>query len=232
VPADVAAAKRAVFLRHHLEDDPGFVGGALARRGYAVDVVTVSDDRTAASLDGVSVLGILGSKWSVYDHDAVGGWLDAELALIAEADGRGVAVLGICFGAQALCVALGGAVRAASRIELGWEPLDGNDEEGIPGGPWFQFHGDECLVPGAATVLSRNDVCVQAFRAGPHLGVQFHPEVDAVQFQRWLDAGARAYCEEAGVSPDRLLADVARYEEAASRRTDRLVAEFLRRASN
>src|SRR5579871_5683513 len=113
-------ARRARFLRHHDEDDPGLVGRALTRQGFAVDVVHVDDATGPIDLEGIDVLGVLGSKWSVYDHDAIGGWISTELDAIRDADRRGAAVLGICFGAQALCVATGGTVTRAPRTELGW----------------------------------------------------------------------------------------------------------------
>ena len=224
-------ARTARFLRHHEEDDPGLVGAALERRGYTVDVVLVEDGARRVELDGVDVLGVLGSKWSVYDHDQVGSWLDVELDAIREADRRGIAVLGICFGAQALCVALGGDVVPAPAMELGWTELDAAAAEGVPEGPWFEFHTDQCLPPTSGAVLVRNDVCVQAFRVGRHLGVQFHPELDARQLSRWFDAGADRVAVATGAMPSALLAETRALEASAASRVDRLVEGFLERAA-
>jgi len=231
MPGATAARRRALFLKHHEEDDPGFVAAALARRGFAVEVLRVEDGTPSVSLEGVEVLGILGSKWSVYDEAAVGDWIHVEFDAIREADRRGVAVLGICFGAQALCAALGGTVEPADRMELGWVDLEGAPDEGIPAGPWFQFHTDRCVVPEGAAVLARNDVCVQAFRIGPHLGVQFHPEIDAAQFARWLSAGADEELAAAGLSAEELLEETARHDADAAERVDRLVDGFLEGAA-
>jgi len=226
---DDAGARRALFLRHHLEDDPGLVGAALTRRGFTVDVLLVEDGAAPVDLEHVDVLCVLGSKWSVYDHEAVGGWIDTELHAIREADRAGIPVLGICFGSQALCAALGGSVEPAPRAEIGWVPLEAAQEHGLPSGPWFQFHADQCIVPLDATVLARNDVCVQAFRVGRHLGVQFHPELDATQFSRWLDAGADIDVKAAGLSPAALLAETVERQSAAAPRVNELVAGFLER---
>jgi GMP synthase-like glutamine amidotransferase len=223
--------RRALFLRHHTEDDPGLVGAALERRGFVVEVTLVDDDASRVELDDVEVLGILGSKWSVYDHDRVGAWLDVELDAIREADRRDIAVLGICFGAQALCVAMGGRVVPAPTMELGWIELEGAPLAGLPEGPWFQFHTDQCLPPDEASVLARNDVCVQAFRLGRHLGVQFHPELDAGQLSRWFAAGAGEVAASAGSAPAELLARTAALEGSAADRVDRLVKGFLARAA-
>jgi GMP synthase-like glutamine amidotransferase len=226
-----SSPRRALFLRHHLEDDPGLVGAALQRCGFVVDVALLGDDAARVDLDGVEVLGVLGSKWSVYDHDRVGAWLDVELEAIREADRLGLAVLGICFGAQALCVAMGGQVVPSPSMELGWIELDGAPLEGVPEGPWFQFHADQCLPPEAASVLARNDVCVQAFRMGRHLGVQFHPELDARQLSRWFAAGADRVATAEGAEPAALLATTRDLEASAADRVGRLVEGFLARAA-
>jgi GMP synthase-like glutamine amidotransferase len=218
------------FLRHHKEDDPGLVGRALERRGFDVDVVLVADDTSMVGLDGVDVIAVLGSRWSVYDDDSVGGWIDVELDTIRRADERGIAVLGICFGAQALCLALGGSVSPAGRTELGWVELEGAPNEGLPQGPWFEFHSDMCVLPPTARVLASNDVCVQAFRIGRHLGVQFHPEIDAGQFSQWLAAGAAEEAAACGQSGELLLKEIEARESDAEVRVDELVAGFLERA--
>jgi GMP synthase-like glutamine amidotransferase len=109
-------------------------------------------------------------------------------------------------------------------------PLDGAPDAGIPEGPWFQFHGDRCLPPEEASVLARNEICVQAFRVGRHLGVQFHPELDAGQLARWIKAGADAELAEAGIDPEALLAETESLEGSAAIRVDRLVGAFLEHA--
>jgi hypothetical protein len=68
---------------------------------------------------------------------------------------------------------------------------------------------------------------VQAFSAGRHLAVQFHPEVDGAQLGRWLDGGAREAASRAGVDPDRLLAETIAEEPAARDRGHRLVGAAL-----
>jgi GMP synthase-like glutamine amidotransferase len=100
----------------------------------------------------------------------------------------------------------------------------------IEEGPWLEFHGDICLPPPDARLLARNELCAQAFSVGPHLAVQFHPEVDGVQLSRWLSPEARAEAEKAGQDPDKLVAQTEAEEPAAAARADRLVAAALRLA--
>lgn len=223
-------APRALVLRHHDEDDPGLVGAALASRGYEVATERIDGSTSTVDIGGVALMVVLGSKWSVYDDDAVGAWIDVELAAVRAADRAGIGVLGVCFGAQVLCTAFGGRVEPAPRAEIGWVQLDGAPGDGVPAGAWFQFHADQCLVPPIATVLDRNEVCVQAFRIGRHLGVQFHPELDAGQLERWMGAGGAPPVRAFGLDPDELVAETAAREHEVRPRVDALVEGFVRRA--
>ncbi len=215
---------RVVIVRHPGVDSAGFIGEALEARGAALIDHLLPDDGPLPALDGVDHVVVLGAVSSVNDPDP---WIAAELAWLRTADRAGVPVLGICFGAQALCAALGGRVEAMDRKEIGWMLVDSLDHEVIPAGPWLEFHGDRCLLPATATVLARNDTGVQAFRIGRHLAFQFHPEVDGPELKRWLDAGGDKEVEQAGLDPGQFLADTIREEPAARARADRLVAAAL-----
>jgi GMP synthase-like glutamine amidotransferase len=223
---------RVVIVRHHEEDSAGFIAAAFAERGAEFSDCLFPKEGPLPALGGIDHVIVLGANSSVYDDGPARAWIAEELAWLRQADEAGVPVLGICFGAQALCAALGGQVEAASRKEIGWTVIDSLDEELIPAGPWLEFHGDRCLPPGQASVLARNDVGVQAFSLGRHLAVQFHPEVDGEQLGRWLDAGGREEAERAGCDPDRLLAETVAEEPPARGRADRLVAAALRIAAS
>lgn len=215
---------RVVVIRHHDVDSAGFIAEAFEARGAELDVHLFPDDGPLPGFGGVDHIVVLGAVSSVNDPDP---WIGEELAWIRAADQAGVPVLGICFGAQALCAALGGRVEAMERKEIGWFVVDSADAEVIPAGPWLEFHGDRCLLPDGATVLARNDAAVQAFGIGRHLAVQFHPEVDGPQLKRWLDSMGIREAQRAGVDPDQFLADTIREEPAARARADRLVAAAL-----
>jgi GMP synthase-like glutamine amidotransferase len=216
--------KRVTVVRHHDIDSAGFIAEAFEARGAELPVHLFPDDGPLPALDGADHIVVLGAVSSVNDPDP---WISEELDWLRRADQAGVPVLGICFGAQALCVALGGRVEAMERTEIGWKMIESADPGLIPAGPWLEFHYDRCLPPAAAAVLARNDVAVQAFRIGRHLAVQFHPEVDGPQLKRWLDAHTDADATALGIDPDRFLADTIREEPAARQRADRLVATAL-----
>src|SRR5215469_11141997 len=197
---------RVAVVRHHEEDSAGFIGDAFAARGAELSTVLFPKQGPLPDLAGVAHIVVLGSTSSVYDDGEARAWIGEDLAWLRRADAAGVPVLGICFGAQLLAAAFGGSVEPAGGEEIGWVMIHSADPELIPPGPWMEFHHDRCLPPPGATVLARNAVGVQAFRLGRHLAVQFHPEVDGEQFKLWLDAGARKEISEAGLDPDRILA--------------------------
>jgi GMP synthase-like glutamine amidotransferase len=212
---------RVLVVRHHDVDTAGFIAEAFEARGAVLDMHLLPEDGPLPALDGIDYIVVLGANPSVNDDLP---WIAEEIAWLRGAD---VPILGICFGAQALCAAIGGRVERAPRQEIGLTVIDSSVPDLIPPGPWMEFHGDRCLLPGDAQVLATTALCVQAFSVGRHLGVQFHPEVDGGQFKRWLDMGCAAYAIEAGYDPDELLAQTIREEPAARIRADRLVATFL-----
>jgi GMP synthase-like glutamine amidotransferase len=215
---------RVVVIRHHDIDSAGFIAEAFEARGASLTVHLFPDEGPLPALDGVDHVIVMGAVSSVNDPDP---WIAEELAWLRAADTAGLPVLGICFGAQALCAALGGRVEAMAGKEVGWFTVESADEDAVPAGPWLEFHNDRCLLPAGAEVLARNDAAVQAFRIGRHLAVQFHPEVDGPQLKRWLDAHTDTEARQLGIDADQFLADTIREEPAARARADRLVATAL-----
>jgi GMP synthase-like glutamine amidotransferase len=218
--------RRALIIRHHVEDDAGLVGRALIQRGFELHTILVNADNTDIDFAGCELIVVLGSNSAVYDPQVRTAWLDEELVALRRANDADVAILGVCFGAQALCALFGGTVERADRSEEGWFMIDVVEGASISPGPWFEYHGDRCNVPEVATVLARTPDAVQVFTIGRHVAVQFHPEIDDEQLSKWFASEtpeARAH------SPRQreLLEETRRETPEAAKRTAKLVEFFL-----
>jgi len=220
----------ALFIRHHLEDNPGLIGEAFKARGYACDLVMMDSSTPTPQLDGYDVLIILGSTSSVNDTDALSAWFGRELELLEEAVRREVPIFGICFGAQALCRLFGGTVERSDAPEIGWYDVQSKDDAPIVDGPWFEFHFDRCVLPPTAQLWASSQHAVQAFAVGRNLGVQFHPEIDDVQLRDWFDADDTELPRQFA-SREELLAQTTQETPAARQRALELVDVFLAHAA-
>lgn len=216
---------RIAVLEHSSSDRPGVVGDHLARLGFGLDHVRVDDPYAklphAGEHDAVVVMG---SVDSVTDDSLP--WLAGERALVADCVSSGTPVLGICFGGQLLAEVLGGTVRRAAEGEAGWRRLEVLDDRRMSPGPWLVWHEDEFLLPDSVELLARSERCAQAFCAGPHLGVQFHPEIDAALLAEWFceaDARGSLRPEEAHA----MSAGLETYGESSALEGRRLVERFV-----
>jgi len=162
----------------------GLLGDWAASRGLALDVLRVDRWSELPDPSGYNCAIALGSYASLAGPWA--GWVAREVEWIRHADASGVPVLGICFGAQVLAVALGGAVTKLPSPELAWIELDTADPDFVPVGPWLALHEDTITPPPLSYELARSVSGPQAFMAGSHLGVQFHPEVTIGLLSRWI----------------------------------------------
>jgi GMP synthase-like glutamine amidotransferase len=176
----------ALVLEHGPLGPPGLLGDWLAAEGipmvlHRVDgAVSMPDPREHAFV--VS----LGSRWAPTDDHEPG--VMTELRFLDRAVELEVPVLGLCFGGQMLASVLGGTVDRAERPELGWCMVESVDPEVVPPGPWLQWHWDRFSTPPGAEEIARSEVGSQAFRHGPHLGVQFHPESTIEIVRGWARA--------------------------------------------
>ena len=101
----------------------------------------------------------------------------------------GIPLLGICYGQQAMCAALGGAVESTSQREFGRAHLDIVEPCALFDGVWqvgareqvWMSHGDAvAAVPDGFRVVARTDSAPFAAIADDErhfYGIQFHPEV-------------------------------------------------------
>ncbi len=154
-----------------------------------------SDVHTWVMLDGVPVPGLVGFTHVIHTGSALSinddhPFLEAAMSLVREGVAQGVPQLGICFGHQLLCRALGGrvAVRACpGGPEAGWCEVAftrlGQRFFGVAARcRVFQHHFDEvvALPAGAVVLASSPHTAVQAFQDPVRrlVGTQFHPEFD------------------------------------------------------
>lgn len=215
---------RALLVANGHDADPGLVGEDLRRRGVALELCPREDPGRWPGIDGVGLLVLLGSDWSVYWPE-VRASVEAEAELVREAHRSGVPVLAICFGAQLVAHALGGQVGPAPTAEVGWceiEPMDGRIERG----PWLQWHVDGFEPPPGFEVLARSDSGVQAVRGGHTLAVQFHPEVTPSIIDRWSNGAGEEELAGHGVDAALLRAETRALLDGASERCGRLMDWF------
>ncbi|RLN08859.1 putative glutamine amidotransferase-like protein C13C5.04 [Panicum miliaceum] len=179
-----------------------FGGGAAGEEGgerwdcFRVIAGEFPAPEDLASYDGFVVSGS--------PHDAYGEepWIARLCALIRTLHAMEKRVLGICFGHQVLCRALGGRIGKArngwdvgvkkvtfARDLKGFEFLGGLEE--LPSSAsLIEVHQDEVWeLPPAATVLAFSEKTrVEAFAVGEHaLGIQGHPEYTADILHNLID---------------------------------------------
>jgi len=222
---------RTLVVEHDPLSTPERVGAHLEKRGANLQsfvvVQDIADPAVTATFpdDAYDLVVLMGSPWSVYE-ERVQGWVRPELDFVRSRLAAGVPMLGICFGAQTMSIALGGSVEHAARPEYGWGNI-GSRTEQIAEGPWFQFHHDELTVPPGAIELARNESGTQSFRAGRALAVQFHPEMTGDLLDSWFREGGAGEVLAAGADPKRMV-DQSRLMEIASQPAlERLLDWFI-----
>ena len=138
-------------------------------------------------------------------------WLQAEQAWLSDRVAAGVPLLGLCFGAQLLASALGGAITRCDD-EIGFHPVTltaaGRADPVLGVLPErflaAQWHSWQFALPPGATPLGYGPAGLQAFRSGHVLAVQFHPEVDMETLDRWVassPAKGEGFAERAALLP-------------------------------
>lgn len=173
---------RAHVLQHVAFEGTGSIASWLEAKGASVGTTRFYESPALPPLSGLELVVAMGGPMSVND-EARHPWLAAEKRFLREAVESGVAVLGICLGAQLLASAFGAAVRAAKHREIGWFEIEAVP---APAGAFplperatvLHWHGETFDLPDDAVHLARSAACEhQAFQVGPRaIGLQFHPE--------------------------------------------------------
>lgn len=221
--------KPALFLQHGDWGPPALLGEWALAHGIPYEVHRVDLDHRLPELDGQPFIASLGSDHSPRQSDVAD--VIVELEFVKRAVERSIPVLGLCYGGQVLAQVLGGSVEAAPEAELGWHRVS----SGVPGeireGPWLQWHYDRFTLPPGAEELASSPRALQAFRHGPHLGLQFHPESTVEIVKEWARLD-RPRMDQLGIADGEALAEAGHAEvERARLDAFHLFDAFWQRAS-
>jgi GMP synthase (glutamine-hydrolysing) len=217
---------RVLVVQNEGASPGGLINEWLDEEGADVDTLRIDiEDREVDPRD-YQLLVPLGSEFPAYD--AARPFVQRSRVLLQRAVEADVPVLGVCFGGQLLASVLGGQAFRAAESEIGWIPVRTRDPELVSEGPWFQWHFDSFSTPPGARLIAETDAGPQAYVAGRHLGVQFHPEVTPEIMDGWVRT-YRHELDEEGVDPEALLEETERLAEDSRRSSRRLLRRYVDR---
>jgi len=214
-----ARGPSAVVLQHRDDAPGGLLIDVLAASGLRSTIVRVDRGEPLPDPGSFTLAVTLGRDGS---SDEPVGAPTTELDWLRQADRAGTAVLGVGFGAQTLAVALGGGVDRAPRARYGWLWVSTSIPRWISSGPWLAWQEDVIRLPAGARLLAHDQVGPQAFIAGGHLGLQFHPEITPKILGGWIAAGRVSSLDSQG-----MLEVTSREYATASVAAERLLTTYI-----
>jgi GMP synthase-like glutamine amidotransferase len=140
-----------LVLQHDADVPPALFADWLEARGIAWELIDVGQDGVPTR-DRPAWIAVLGSHSSAAATEPA--WVPAEADLMAAAIRAEVPLLGICFAAQALALALGGEVGPTPVPEASWDAEIEVLDELIPAGPWLNLHFESFTLPPGAELLA------------------------------------------------------------------------------
>lgn len=194
---------RVHVLQHVAFEKLGNIEPWLNERQAHITYSRFHESATLPELAQIDLIIALGGPMSVNDEAELP-WLVAEKRFIADAIDAGIAVLGICLGAQLIASAKGARVYPGPQKEIGWFPITGT--AAAPNGFNFpasvdvlHWHGETFDLPEGARHLASSAVCKhQAFQLGRRvIGLQFHMEMTRAS----VDAILHHCADELSVQP-------------------------------
>lgn len=199
----------------------------LDRRALPYRLVKIDKhEPLPTSIDEFAGLVFMGGPMSVNDPLP---WIPQALGLIQQAVQAQRPVLGHCLGGQLISKALGGRVTSNLQREIGWFPVE--TEDNLEARAWlqdlpaafeaFHWHGETFSIPMGATRILKSAACAnQAFVIGKTLALQCHVEMTAAMVRAWVQSAAELKHPGGAVqSREQILADlpqrIARLQQTA-----------------
>ncbi len=186
---------RVLAVVHQRDAGPGVFADAVRARGATLATwLPAETDAPPGPPEGYDAVMVFGGAMHA-DHEDRHPWLGDVKALLRDLLARDVPLLGVCLGAQLLAEAAGAKPRRARMPEIGWHEVEVTAEGAAdpllaplaPRFTGFQWHSYEFPLPPGATPLARSEVCLQAFRRGSAVAIQFHAEVTGADAEAWID---------------------------------------------
>lgn len=184
---------QACVIRHVAFEDLGTFAPVLLGAGFDIVMMDAGVDDVFEPIIRSDLVVVLGGPIGVYEQHRYP-FLDDELRALGKRLREGRPTLGICLGAQLMAAALGARVYPGPQKEIGIASVEltqlGRSSCLAPleDQPVLHWHGDTFELPDGAVRLAGTAAYEnQAFCLGRNvLALQFHPEVDASRFERWL----------------------------------------------
>jgi GMP synthase-like glutamine amidotransferase len=219
----------ALVLQHGDLGPPGLLGKWLDERGIPMHVHRIDHSPDFPEPREHSLVACLGSRFGPADDDPS---VAHTRHCLERAVADDVPVLGLCFGGQVLADLLGADGGRMERPVLGWREIETHDPQAVPPGPWLQWHWERFGTPSGAEEVARSETGTEAFRYGPHLGVQFHPESTIEIVAGWAEFDHDRIAE-LGIEDGRALLEEGRsHAPAAAANARELFDAFWERARN
>ncbi len=195
---------RLLILQHLERERPGLFIKIAEERAFSIFTFRVDLGDILPKFRKGDLLLVLGGPMGIRDIGTTSyPWLIEEVALIKEALHQGIAIIGVCLGAQLLAYAAGGDVEVLQEgvshkplAEIGWDNVFTKSLENNCKLKTFlskplsvlHWHGDRILLPTKAELIASSRRCKeQLFRIGSFAyGIQFHVEIDDEMVNTWI----------------------------------------------